>query len=85
MEKTVEKLITEIEKNNKVIETLLAENKKLAIALKDRPDEEWDWVSVSTACKQWDISPAKMYAKINDGKLTTKRFDQKNICFSKRG
>lgn len=75
--RTVEEIINSIEKNNKDMAGLLNENKQLAKELKELPEESWDWISVSTACKLWDISPAKMYAKINAGKLKTKRFESK--------
>lgn len=75
--KTVDEIIHEIEKNNRLMGSLLTENRQLAKELKERPVEDWDWIPVATACKLWDISPAKLYQKINAGKLQTKRFDSK--------
>lgn len=75
--KTIEDVLTEIEKNNKEIGEILDKNKKLAQDLRNRPDEDWDWVSVSTASRFWNISVAKMYQRINRGSLKCRRFDGK--------
>lgn len=74
---SVEMVIEEIEKNVKQIDKLQETNKLLVRNLKERPTEDWDWVSVSTACKKWDISPAKMYDRISRGDIRTRRFDNK--------
>lgn len=77
MEKPIEELIVRFEKNIKQQELILKEQEEIARELRDRPQEDWDWVSVNTACKQWNISLCKMYSKINAGKIKTKKFDNK--------
>lgn len=74
---SVEMVIEEIEKNVKQIDKLQDYNKLLVKNLKERPTEDWDWVSVSTACKKWDISPAKMYDRISRGDIMIRKFDNK--------
>lgn len=75
--KTVDDVISEIEKNNREIERCLYHNQKLAQELRNRPTDDWDWVSVTTACKIWNISQAMMYRKINSGKIQFRKFENK--------
>lgn len=75
--KTVEDIIHQIDKNNDTISSLLLDNRALAKELKELPKQEWDWISVSQASKILDISPAKIYSRVNSGKLTTRHIDSK--------
>lgn len=77
MDKAIEDLIGEIEKNNVQIGKLLDNNVKLARKLKERPDEDWDWVSVATASRVWDISQPAVYQKITRGQLKCRKFGGK--------
>lgn len=73
----VEEVINRITSNVKKIDEIQNENKKLLSDLKVRPEEDWDWVSVSTASKIWDISICKMYHRIQKGDIRTKKFENK--------
>lgn len=77
MEKPIEEVLTEIEKNNRQIDKLQEINKDLMNKLRERPTDDWDWVSVSTASKKWDISLAKMYDRISRGDIMIRKFDNK--------
>ncbi len=75
--KTVEDIISEIDKNNEEMTKLLTKNKVLAESLKNKPSEEWDWISTKTASKMWDVSLQMIYKKIQKGQLRYKMFEGK--------
>ena len=69
MNKSIEQVIDEIKKNNIVMANLLKENVKLAQELEDRPDEEWDWIPLSTASKILNISYPNVFNRYQSGKF----------------
>lgn len=75
--KTVDQIISTIELNLRHIDEIQEQNKTLLKNLRERPAEDFDWISVSTACKMWDISPAKMYDRIARGDIKVRKFDSK--------
>lgn len=81
--RTVEDTICEIEKNNATIGNLLKENQNLARELRERTDEDWDWVSVATASKFWNITQAMIYQRINRGQLNCRKFGNKTYVSMK--
>lgn len=75
--RTVEDIIHQIDKNNESISELLVDNRKLARELKELPKQDWDWISVSNASKLFDMCPAKIYERVNSGKISSKHIGSK--------
>lgn len=74
-----EEIISEIEKNNMEIRKLQKINDVLTEGLKQRKNEDWDWVSVKVAANFLDVSSGMIYARINGGKLEVKRIGSKTF------
>lgn len=75
----ITEIIEKIRTNNKKIRELSAENDSLNAQLEGANFEDWDWISVKKAADSIGLSVGFIYNKINEGKLSTKRFGAK-IC-----
>lgn len=75
----VTEIIEQIRKNNEKIRLLSAENDKLNSQLEVAEFADWDWIPVKKAADSIGLSVGFVYNRINEGKLSTKRFGSK-IC-----
>lgn len=73
----VAETLSNIEKIDKSILKLQKERSVLFQSLKTAGSDDWDWITVKQACAITGLSPATIYARINNGLLTTKHIGAK--------
>ena len=75
----VEEIVSEIRKQEKIINQAQKEKESLYQKLLDAGTEDFDLITVKEAARILDVSLATIYSKINNGQLRTR-----HICSSVR-